>query len=82
MKRHYILLFCFLASYTSMSFAQSAPTEFIENKGQWGDWVKYRAKTIAGEMFLENDIFDKVCNFSHCQLKKTIHFFNKLRMNH
>ncbi len=75
MKRHYILLFCLLTYITSVSFAQSAPTEFIENKGQWGEWVKYKAKTIAGEMFLENDGFryilsdaantEKVDSFHH-----------------
>ncbi len=80
MKRHYILLFCILYLISSVSFAQSAPTEFIENKGQWGDWVKFKAKTIAGEMFLENDGFryvlsdasnaEKLDSFQHGLIKE------------
>jgi gliding motility-associated-like protein len=57
MKRHYILLYCLLSCISFAAFAQAPPTEFIENKGQWGDWVRYKAKTIAGEMYLENDGF-------------------------
>ena len=57
MKRHYILLYCLLSCIAPTAYAQTPPTEFIENKGQWGDWVRYKAKTIAGEMYLENDGF-------------------------
>jgi len=45
------MLFSALASY-----AQS-PVEFIENKGQWGNWFQYRANTVGGDVLLENDGF-------------------------
>ncbi len=33
------------------------PIEFIENKGQWDDWFRYRAETKGGDIFLEQDGF-------------------------
>lgn len=58
MKKHYILLYCFIVFLLPRAWSQNIPpTEFIENKGQWGDWIKYKAKTIAGEMDLERDGF-------------------------
>jgi len=38
------------------SCAQS-PVEFIENKGQWGDWFQYRATTSGADIMLEKDGF-------------------------
>lgn len=57
MKRHYILLYCLLVCISPAAYSQAPPTEFVENKGQWGDWIKYKAKTIAGELDLEKDGF-------------------------
>lgn len=57
MRKHYILLYCLLSCLLPHAWSQSAPTEFVENQGQWGDWIKYKAKTIAGEMDLERDGF-------------------------
>jgi len=80
MKRHYILLYCLFTCISLCAFAQAPSTEFVENKGQWGDWVRYKAKTIAGDMYLENDGFryvlaeasntDKVDSFHHGWLTK------------
>ncbi len=57
MRKHYILLYCLFFSLLPDAMSQSAPTEFVENKGQWGEWIKYKAKTIAGELDLEADGF-------------------------
>lgn len=57
MRRHYILLVCLLAYMIPGAHGQTTSTEFIENKGQWGTWVKYMAKTLAGELYLEQDGF-------------------------
>ncbi len=46
-----ILVFIF-----SKACAQS-PVEFIENKGQWGDWFSYKANIKNGEVCLEKDGF-------------------------
>ncbi len=51
--RHLILyLFLFLVSY--QGFAQS-PLEFVENKGQWGDWFKFKTSAKGGDVCLEKD---------------------------
>ncbi len=56
MKLRYILLCCLLVMAGAHIYAQSAPTtEFIENKGQWSNWIKYKATTPAGEVHLEHD---------------------------
>ncbi|MES2704387.1 MAG: PKD domain-containing protein [Bacteroidota bacterium] len=55
MKRHYLLLLLLL-SLSYGAWAQPS-IEFIENKGQWGDWFKYKAITAGGPVFLENDGF-------------------------
>ncbi len=54
MRSHPILLFCFLLLLGNLSHAQMR-TEFIENKGQWASWMKYKAITPGGEVHLEND---------------------------
>ncbi len=54
MKLRYILLSCILVFAIGRGYSQS-PIEFIENKGQWGDWIKYKATTPGGEVHLEND---------------------------
>ncbi|MGB0881561.1 MAG: SBBP repeat-containing protein, partial [Vicingaceae bacterium] len=36
------------------SFAQMANVEFIENKGQWNNNVKYKAQLPGGNIYLEN----------------------------
>lgn len=80
MKKHYILLYCLLCCLLPTAWSQSAPTEFVENQGQWGDWIKYKAKTIAGEMDLERDGFryiladptntERLDSFHHGQMKE------------
>ncbi len=80
MKRCYILLYCLFLSFATTFAQEVAPTEFIENRGQWGDWVKYRAQTIAGDVFLEHDGFrcvladptnnEKIDSFQHGLLRK------------
>lgn len=57
MRKHYILLYCLFTCISLVASAQAPPTEFIENKGQWGNWVRYKAQTIAGDLYLENDGF-------------------------
>jgi len=54
MKPRYILLYCFLSLFARTALAQNS-VEFIENKGQWGNWFKYKAVTLGGEVFLENN---------------------------
>ena len=54
MKLRYILLSCILVFAIGRGYSQS-PIEFVENKGQWGDWIKFKATTPGGEVHLEND---------------------------
>ena len=56
MKARYLLLCCFLSVIAQTAYSQAA-TEFIENQGQWGSWFKYKATTMAGEVYIENDGF-------------------------
>ena len=56
MKPRYYLLHCILLLAAYSSYAQS-PVEFIENKGQWGDWFQYKAETKGGDVCLEKDGF-------------------------
>ena len=56
MKLRYIFLYCCMLFSALASYAQS-PVEFIENKGQWGDWFQYKATTSGGDVLLENDGF-------------------------
>lgn len=77
MRGRFILLFLlFIASN-----AWSQPSlEFIQNKGQWSDWIKYKVKTAGGEAVIENDGFrfilcdeqnvPKMDSFHHGQLAK------------
>lgn len=51
-----ILLCSFLCLLAQTAYPQ-APLEFIENKGQWGDWFNYRVSTSAGDVCIENDGF-------------------------
>ncbi len=79
MKPQYILLYFFFTLFACTAFAQR-PVEFIENKGQWGSWFKYKATTHGGEVFLEKDglryvLCDptnnyKMDSFHHGQLKE------------
>ena len=56
MKWRYTLL-ALLLSFAHILYAQ-APIEFIENKGQWGDWFLYRAPIRGGgDVCLERDGF-------------------------
>ncbi len=80
MKKHYILLYCLLTCLLPTAMAQSTAVEFVENKGQWGDWIRYKAKTVAGELDLESDGFRYILaddgntarldSFHHGQLTK------------
>ena len=56
MKLNNTLICCILLLCTVSSYAQS-PVEFIENKGQWGEWFQYRAMTRGGDVCLEKDGF-------------------------
>ncbi len=55
MRARFLLLCCLYSviAYT----ANSQTAEFIENQGQWGNWIKYKATTLAGEVYMENDGF-------------------------
>lgn len=53
MRFRYILLYSFLLLLVQSASAQPL-VEFIENKGQWGNWFKYKAVTPGGEVYLEN----------------------------
>lgn len=56
MKVRYIMLCCLLVFVGGRSYSQT-PIEFVENQGQWGDWISYRANIRSGEVFLEKDGF-------------------------
>ena len=56
MKRLYFFFAVFGMILSVIAKAQT-PVEFVENKGQWKDWVKFKAKTIGGQVHLENDGF-------------------------
>lgn len=56
MRARFLYLYCILSLLSLKIFAQT-PLEFIENRGQWGDWFKYRIMTQAGDVCLENDGF-------------------------
>lgn len=80
MKGRIILLSLLLAFLCPYVFAQTSPTEFVPNKGQWGSWFDYKAKTLAGEMYLEKDGFryvladalntDRLDSFHHGLLRE------------
>lgn len=57
MKKHYTLLYCLITCISLHVLAQAPTTEFVENKGQWGDWVRYKATNIAGDIYMEDDGF-------------------------
>jgi gliding motility-associated-like protein len=56
MRLRPLFLYCILLLLSGKIYAQS-PLEFIENKGQWGDWFRYKVATQGGEVCLENDGF-------------------------
>src|ERR1022692_5131766 len=56
MRSRWIILNCLFALIAHHAIAQ-VPTEFIENKGQWGSWIKFRAQTMGGQVDLEPDGF-------------------------
>jgi len=56
MRARSILLCCLLSIISYALHAQTA-TEFVENQGQWGNWFKYKAVTLGGEVYMENDGF-------------------------
>jgi gliding motility-associated-like protein len=78
MRPRYILLCCVLLLAAQPSYSQSS-IEFIENKGQWGSWFSYKAKTAGGEVFFEKDGFrvllsdeanvPKMDSFHHGQIR-------------
>jgi gliding motility-associated-like protein len=74
MKLRSIPFCCFLLLiFSSKAFSQKA-TEFIENKGQWGSWAKYRATTFAGDVYLENNGFSYVlCDPSNVKKIDSFH---------
>jgi hypothetical protein len=57
MRPYYILLYCALLILGNNATAQMRPVEFIENKGQWPQWFRYRAMTEGGDILFENDGF-------------------------
>ena len=56
MRYFYIFLICLSIGATTHCYAQRN-VEFIQNKGQWGDWFEYRAETAGGDICLENSGF-------------------------
>ncbi len=52
MKLRLLTLCCFLLSCVAIA---QPHTDFIQNKGQWGSWIKYKATTLGGEVQLERD---------------------------
>ena len=56
MRPRYLLFYCILLLPVHNAYAQQG-IEFIENKGQWGDWFKYKVATRGGDVCLENDGF-------------------------
>ena len=56
MKLHYTL-FCFVVGLISFRALGQAPVEFIQNKGQWGDWFLYKAEAHGADVLLEKDGF-------------------------
>ncbi len=55
MKPRCILFYCVLLLAAIRSSGQ--PVEFVQNKGQWGNWFNYKAATPAGDVLLEKDGF-------------------------
>lgn len=78
MKFRYIFLLC-LSVVSSLSVNAQGSIEFVQNRGQWGDWFKYKATTSRGDICLENDGFryilgdpankDKIEGFHHGRLR-------------
>lgn len=56
MKIRNLFLLSLLLAANLFSFAQGQ-LEFIENRGQWGNWFKYKAAAGVGEVCFENDGF-------------------------
>ncbi len=54
MKVKTILVYCFLTLFIQAAHAQPL-VEFIENKGQWPTWFKYKATMPGGEIYLEDN---------------------------
>ena len=52
-RYHYITLFLLILSAT----AKAQNIEFIENKGQWDNHVKFRSEVPAGSFFIRNGAF-------------------------
>ena len=53
---HFLLTTCYLLLATT-TFSQHANIEFVENKGQWNDMVKYKGIINNGAFFLEENGF-------------------------
>jgi gliding motility-associated-like protein len=54
-RYHYITLL--LLTLSTASFAQSGSIEFIENKGQWDDRIKFRTEVPSGAFFIRSGGF-------------------------
>lgn len=55
-KKNIFFLLCYLIS-TALCAQDYSPIEFIENKGQWDNRVRFMAKASAGGVFLHSDGF-------------------------
>ncbi len=55
MKLRYLILVCLLFGMAESAYPQARLTEFIQNKGQWPEWIRYKATTPAGDVHLERD---------------------------
>jgi gliding motility-associated-like protein len=53
--RHLLLCLLFISGACSVRAQQA--TEFIENKGQWGSWFKYKVAAKGADICLEKDGF-------------------------
>ena len=73
MNLRHTLLCCTLLFYGHNVYSQ-ASTEFIENKGQWGSWVKYMATTMGGNVTMEQDGFRFIlCDPANVQKMDSFH---------
>jgi gliding motility-associated-like protein len=57
MKLRYLLTASFLLLCSISRIYAQAQVEFVENKGQWGQWFQYKAAAKGGNVCFENDGF-------------------------
>ena len=65
----FVTLFILLLSQSHLVFAQM---EFVENKGQWNNQIKFKGEFKTGAFFLQNNGFTVVLNRAEDVQKKAI----------